>query len=175
MATNPDAVDTASSPPGDGITMVKQLKQVGFKGPIGRLGGPGTQEIAKALGGIEALQNFYWLELVAIDDPEVKAMWTKYQEVIGSPGPENTLMATAVAAGRMLLKGISAAGTTADSKKVAEALRALPVEDPNLGKGAWVGKAVYGNDQELGFPAGVGLIVNGKSLGVRKLDLVPVK
>src|SRR5919198_2388806 len=62
LAANPDAVDTASSPPGDSGIMVKQLRQAGFKGPIGRLGGPGTDEIARVAGGLDVLRDFYWYE-----------------------------------------------------------------------------------------------------------------
>ena len=36
MNVRPDAVDTASSPPGDAATMVKQLLEAGFSGVIGR-------------------------------------------------------------------------------------------------------------------------------------------
>lgn len=173
LNARPDVVDTASSPPGDAATMVKQLREAGFTGPIGRLGGPGTQEIIRAVGGLEALKDFYWLELVAIDDPQVRAMLTDYEKVMGKPAPDNTLMFTAVSAARMLLKAISKAGTSTDVKKVAEALRALPVEDPNLGKGAWTGQKFYGANQELSFPIGAGLIQGGKHMGVQKVDLTP--
>jgi branched-chain amino acid transport system substrate-binding protein len=94
MNVRPDAVDTASSPPGDAATMVKQLLEAGFSGVIGRLGGPGTPEIIRAAGGVEKIKGFYWLELVAIDDPKVKAMLTEYQRVMKTAAPDNTPMFT---------------------------------------------------------------------------------
>jgi branched-chain amino acid transport system substrate-binding protein len=171
MNVKPDAVDTASSPPGDGATMVKQLLEAGFTGVIGRLGGPGTPEIIRAAGGVEKIKGFYWLELVAIDDPKVKSMLADYQAVMKTPAPDNTLMFTSAAATRMVLKAITAAGTDSDAQKVADALRKLPPEDPYLGKGVWTGKANFGVDQELVFPVGMGLVVDGKHAGVTKLDL----
>ena len=63
---------------------------------------------------------------------------------------------------RLVVKAISKAGTASDTTKVAAALRALPVEDPNLGKGLWVGQEFFGINQELSFPFGIGLIVDGK-------------
>lgn len=167
---NPDAVDTASSPPGDAATMAKQLREAGFNGVIGRLGGPGTAEIIRAVGGVEKLGNFYWLEIVPTDDPGVKALWEEYKELMGQPAPDNTLMIPAVASSRLLLKAISKAGTIDDAAKVAEALRSLPVEDKNLGKGEWTGQKIYGINQELSFPVGMGLIINGKTVGVQKID-----
>lgn len=171
MNARPDAVDTASSPPGDGATMVKQLLEAGFTGVIGRLGGPGTPEIIRAAGGVEKIKGFYWLELVAIDDPKVKSMLTDYQSVMKSAPPDNTLMFTSAAATRMVLKAITAAGTDSDAQKVADALRKLPPEDPYLGKGVWTGKSNFGVDHELVFPVGMGLVVDGKHAGVTKLDL----
>jgi branched-chain amino acid transport system substrate-binding protein len=170
LSSNPDAVDTASSPPADGATIAKQLREAGFDGPIGRLGGPGTPEIIRAVGGIDKLKNFYWLEIVPTDDPGVKSLWEDYKSLMGAPAPDNTLMATSVVASRMILKAITKAGTAADVKKVAEALRSLSVEDRNLGKGEWTGQTFYGINQEISLPVGMGMIVDGKHLGVRRID-----
>jgi branched-chain amino acid transport system substrate-binding protein len=157
----PDAVDTASSPPGDAGVIVKQLRQAGFEGPIGRLGGPGTSEIARVAGGYDVLKNFYWYEPVYIDD-KVRSMATSYKKLLGTDAPENNLFYQWVSAGRMVTKAISKAGTIDDTKKVAEALRSLPVEDEQMGKGLWIGQEFFGINQELSFPFGIGLILDGK-------------
>jgi branched-chain amino acid transport system substrate-binding protein len=171
LNARPDAVDTSSSPPGDAATMVKQLLEAGFTGTIGRLGGPGTPEIIRAAGGVEKLKGFYWLEVVAIDDPKVRTMLADYQTVMKFAPPDNTLMFTAAAATRMVLKAITAAGTDKDANKVADALRKLPAVDPYLGTGVWTGKETFGINQELAFPVGMGLIVDGKLLGVTAVDV----
>ncbi|MGE5511021.1 MAG: ABC transporter substrate-binding protein [Bacteroidota bacterium] len=157
----PDAVDTASSPPGDAGVIVKQLRQAGFEGPIGHLGGPGTSEIARVAGGYDVLKNFYWYEPVYIDD-KVRSMATSYKKLLGTDAPENNLFYQWVSAGRMVTKAISKAGTIDDTKKVAEALRSLPVEDEQMGKGLWIGQEFFGINQELSFPFGIGLILDGK-------------
>jgi branched-chain amino acid transport system substrate-binding protein len=175
LNAQPGAVDTASSPPGDAATMVKQLRQAGFQGPIGRLGGPGTQEIVKAVGGLDILKDFYWLEIIPVDDPKVKGLWDEYKQLMGSAAIDNTIFGTAAAASRMLLRAISKAGTMTDAIKVAEVLRALPVDDPNLGKGVWTGQQIFGVNQELTFSSGFGLIKDGKNLGVRPVQLVNPK
>jgi branched-chain amino acid transport system substrate-binding protein len=171
LNTKPEAIDTSSSPPGDAATMVKQVRQAGFTGPIGRLGGPGVQEILRVVGGPEALGSFFWYEIVAMDDPKVRALWDDYKKLMGSEATQNTLMATGAAAARITLKAITSAGTMTDVEKIAAAIRATPVEDPNLGKGEWTGQKQFGINQELTFPVGMGLIVNGKELGIQRIEI----
>ncbi|MGP1676965.1 MAG: ABC transporter substrate-binding protein [Burkholderiales bacterium] len=161
LNAHPDAIDTASSPPGDAGVIIKQLRQAGFKGAIGRLGGPGTSEIARVAGGYEVLQNFYWYEPVYIDD-KVLEMKSEFKRLVKTDPPENNLFYQWVAAARMVTKAITKAGTITDTQKVAVALRSLPVEDRNMGKGLWIGQQQYKINQELSFPFGIGLIIDGK-------------
>lgn len=170
LAAKPDAVDTASSPPGDAGIIVKQLRQAGFDGPVGRLGGPGTDEIARVAGGMDVLKNFYWYEVVPTEDPKVRAVSDEYKKLVGKDAPENTNFWLWMAPPRMLLQAISKAGTT-DTTKVAEALRSLPVKDPNLGEGKWTGEKFFGINQEIFFPFGVGMIADGKMLGVQRVEV----
>lgn len=160
MNAKPEAVDLASSPPGDAGILVKQLRQAGFEGPIGRLGGPGYGEISRVAGGDDVLKDFYWYEPVVIDEKTLQIA-EDYKKLMGSERPENNLFFQWVSGARMVVKAIAKAGTT-DTGKVAEALRALPVSDPNLGAGHWIGQEFFGINQELSFPFGVGLVTNGK-------------
>jgi branched-chain amino acid transport system substrate-binding protein len=168
MNVNPQAVDLASSPPGDAGIMVKQLRQAGFEGPIGRLGGPGYGEISRVAGGDEVLKNFYWYEPVFIDE-KVQQVAEEYKKLLGTDRPENNLFFQWVSGARMVIKAIAKAGTT-DTGKVAEALRSLPVSDPNLGTGHWIGQEFFGINQELSFPFGVGLVINGKLQPTTKVE-----
>ena len=173
LSRNPDAVDTASSAPSDAGIMVKQLREAGFKGPIGRLGGAATDEIVRIVGGAAILKDFYWFENVPLDDPKVKAVWPAYKQLMEVDAPENTNLVLWLAAAHMLLKAISEAGTITDTKRVAETLRALPVEDPVLGHGDWTGKAFFGIAQEMSFPFGIGMMVDGKTLPVQRVEAPP--
>jgi branched-chain amino acid transport system substrate-binding protein len=173
LAGTPDVVDTASSPPGDAGVIVKQLRLAGFTGPIGRLGGPGTEEIIRVAGGIDVLKNFYWFETVATDDPKVREIDALYKKLLGKDPVGGTALWGNLPAARMTMKAIAAAGTADDAQAVAAALRKLPVEDPNMGKGYWTGKKQYGIAQELSFPFGVGIIKDGKNLGVTRQEATP--
>jgi branched-chain amino acid transport system substrate-binding protein len=170
MAAHPDVVDTASSPPGDAGVIIKQLRLAGFEGPIGRLGGPGTDEILRVAGGLDVVKNFYWFETVPTEDPKVRAIDDLYRKLVGKEPVGGTSFWADLPAARLTLKAISAAGTIDDVQKVAEALRKLPVEDPNMGKGVWSGQKAFAINQELFFPFGVGIIKDGKNLGVKKIE-----
>ncbi len=169
LATNPDAVDTASSPPGDAGVIVKQLRLAGFKGPIGRLGGPGTEEILRVSGGIDVLKDFYWFETVAVTD-EMREIDTIYRKLLGKEPVGGTALWGNLPAARMTMKAIVNAGTVEDAGKVAAELRKLAVVDPNMGKGVWSGQKQYGINQELFFPFGVGIIKDGKDLGITRVE-----
>ncbi len=171
LRSNPTAIDTASSPPGDAAAMVKQLLEAGFQGVFGRLGGSATEEIIRAAGGVEQLGNFYWIESIYIDtkmlDTVVARQKKLNQSVLGNP----TVVALFAASGRVALKAAANAGTVSDGSKVAQEIRKLTLDDPWLGKGNWTGLPAFGIRQELGFPVGMGLIVKGKNLGVSPVSM----
>lgn len=170
LSRHPDTVDTSSSAPSDAGVIVKQLREAGFDGPIGRLGGAATDEILRIVGGPEVLKNFYWFENVPTDDPKVRSIYADFKKTMGVDAPENTNLMLWAAATRMLLTAVTKAGTITDTKKVAEALRALPVEDRYFGSGHWTGQRFFGINQEISFPFGIGMMVNGKLLPVERVE-----
>ncbi|HMO30350.1 ABC transporter substrate-binding protein [Enterovirga sp.] len=162
LGSNPGAVDLASSPAGDAGIIVKQLRQAGFEGPIFRLGGPAFEEIARVAGGVNVLKDFLWYEPVYIDD-NVRALEAKHLKLMGRPRPENADFFRWTFAARMMIKAANAAGTVSDPQKIADAMRALPVEDENIGRGYWIGKKFFGIRQQMSYPFAIGVVVNGET------------
>ena len=158
---NPEAVDLASSPAGDAGIIVKQLRQAGFEGPIFRLGGPGTEEIGRVAGGYDVLKDFFWYEPVSMDD-NLRALEKKHEDLMGSPRPENADFFRWTFAARMTIKAVQAAQSVDDAEKIAEAMRNLPVEDENIGKGFWIGQKFFGINQEMSYPFAIGVIAGGE-------------
>jgi branched-chain amino acid transport system substrate-binding protein len=168
-----DAIDIASSPPTDGGTLVKQLRQAGFAGPIGRLGGPAFDEILRVAGGLDVIKDFYWYGGVRVSDPQVeKKLADDYKKLMGAKLPENPDVASWSAVTRLLLKAIANAGTIEDVQKVAAALRTVPIEDPYLGKGGWIGKKFFGINQEVSFPFGMGMVIDRKLQDIRPMGVL---
>jgi len=161
LSANPGAIDLASTPAGDAGIIVKQLRQAGFEGPVFRLGGPGFEEIARVAGGVEVLKDFLWYEPVYRDE-NTKALDEKYKKLMGEERPENADFYRWTFAARMMVKAANAAGTVDDADKIAEAMRNLPVEDENIGKGHWIGQKFFGINQEMSYPFAIGVVQDGK-------------
>lgn len=168
---NPDTVETSSVPPGDATILTKQLLEAGYTGTIGSLGGVGSEPIIQGAGGVSKLKTFYWLELVPVDDPGFARLKADYRRVMKAPPPENPEFAVHVIAAEQLLRAISLAGTDRDAEKIAAELRKMTPESRYFGKGGWRGKTIYGINQELAFPIGLSMVVNGKKLPVQRIDI----
>ncbi|MCG7400354.1 ABC transporter substrate-binding protein [Caballeronia zhejiangensis] len=167
----PDTIETSSVPPGDAAILAKQLLEAGYTGAIGSLGGVGAAPIIQGAGGVDKLKAFYWLETSPVDDPGVVKMKADYTRLMKAPPPENPLFPVYTVAAEQILRAISIAGTDQDPEKIATALRQMTPESRYLGKGGWRGKTNYGINQELAFPVGLGMAVDGKKLPVRRIDI----
>lgn len=173
LSANPDAIEMSTVPPGDTAILVKQLLEGGYEGVIGSLGGTGVASIEEGAGGLENLKNVYWLEVSPVDAPGIVKMREDYAKIMGKHTPENPLFPVYVMAAEVILQGISAAGTDSDGEKIAEALRGLTPESRYMGKAGWRGKEQYGINQELTFPPGLGLIVDGQKQPTTIVDIAP--
>ena len=171
MNENPDTVELAATPPGDAALLVKQLLQAGYTGVFGGLGGIGVNPVVQGAGGIDKLKGYYWLQLMPVEDPGAQRLRVDYERVMNSSPPQNDLLYTSTTATEQLLRAISAAGTDQDADKIAAALRKMTPESRYFGKGGWRGQSQYGINQELAFPVGLGIIADGKRVGVQRIEI----
>lgn len=160
LKRKPDLIDFASSPAGDVATMIKQLRQAGYKGTFSRLGGDSTAEITKAAGR-DKMKDFFFYAPVNFEDPKVKKILPSFKKA-------TKMDATGIALGwipgsRALLNAISQAGTIDDTKAVAAKLRKSPLKDDLLGQATWTGKEEFGVNQEMTWPFNIGVIKDGKA------------
>ena len=161
MRENPGAIEVSTVPPGDASILVKQLLEAGYSGVIGSLGGAGVAPIVDGAGGIENLTNVYWLEIAPLDSSGVTKMKQDYKATMGADAPANALFPVFVTSAELLLDAISKAGADDDGGKIADALRKLTPTSRYMGAAGWRGKLQYGINQEVTFPPGLGMIVNG--------------
>lgn len=167
LRDNPDAVDLASTPPGDAGVVIKQLRQAGFEGPIGRVGGEATTAIIAAVGDAAGLGEFYFYAAADLQSPEVVEYLEAYTAEFGEePLPVSVQL---LPSARLLLKAIDEADST-DTTKVAETLADLPIDDPTVGKGTWGGEDFYGINHEVVLPFYAGRYQNGQ-LTLTPLDV----
>ncbi len=166
MMQAPDAIETGPMPPGEAMILSKQLLEAGYKGVFGRMG-TGAEQIVKGVGGVDKMTTIYWYEAVPIEEPGIAKMNEEFQRLMKGPVPENSLVYNAQMAAEQILRAVSRAGSADDVEKIAAELRKVPPESRYLGKGGWRGKTMYGSNQALAFPIGMGFIVNGKKEPVR--------
>ncbi|ALV39970.1 hypothetical protein AU252_01310 [Pseudarthrobacter sulfonivorans] len=159
LRDKPDAVDLASTPPGGAGVIIKQLRQAGFAGPVGRIGGESMAAITNAVGSAEALGDFFYYAPVNLESAPVKEYQEQFKAEFGKePLP---VSAQLLPAARLLVKAIDAADST-DPAEVAKALEKLPIDDPTQGKGVWGGKEFYGINHEIINDFYAGRYQNGK-------------
>jgi branched-chain amino acid transport system substrate-binding protein len=120
---------------------------------------------------VEKVKACYWLETSPVDHPGIIKLKTDYQRVMKAPPPENPLFPVFALAAEVALRGVSLAGTDQDADKIAEALRKMTAESRYMGKAGWRGKTIYGMNQELSFPVGMGMIVDGKRLPGKTIEI----
>lgn len=167
MRGNPDVIDFASSPAADVGTMIKQLRQAGYKGVFARLGGDSTAEIKK-VAGLANMKDFFYYAPVDFNTEEVKGIQARFKKATGM---EPTGIALGwIPGARTMLESISSAGTIEDTKAVAEVMRKNDLSDPLLGDGVWTGQEEFGVNQEMSWPFHVGLIKDGKPATFRQLE-----
>ncbi len=171
MNVKPDAIEISTVPPADSGNLVKHLVEAGYPGVIGSLGGTGFNPIAQGAGGVDKLKAFYWLETAPVDHPGILKLKQDFERIMKTPPIDNPNMLVAALAAEVTLKAISDAGTDADAEKIAAALRKLTPESRYMGKSGWRGKTIYGVNQELSFPVGLGMVIDGKKLPVKTISI----
>jgi branched-chain amino acid transport system substrate-binding protein len=171
MSANPDLAEISSAPPADQIVIVRQLREAGYAGVIGSAGGTGITPLLQGADTLQNLKNAYWGELSPLDHPGVVRMKQEYEQLMKAVPPQLTLFPVYVVATEQMLRGISLAGTDQDGDKIAEAMRKMTPESRYLGKAGWRGRAMYGVNQELSYPVGAGMVVDGRRLPVKTVEI----
>lgn len=171
LNANPGTVEMTSVPPGDAISIAKQLAEAGYKGYVGSLGGSGPMPIIQAFGGLDKVKGLYWLDISPASHPGIVKMRADFQRVMKVPAPEPALFSTVALAAEVALNAISRAGTDQDGEKIADVLRKSTPESRYVGKAGWRGKTLYGINQELTFPVGMGMVIDGKMAPARTIEI----
>jgi branched-chain amino acid transport system substrate-binding protein len=160
MAAGIDAIDLNGDPPDTAGLIVKQARELGFKGPIVRNGGPATQEIVAVAGS--AAEG---MMVSSLTDPSNKAVadyakryQDKYHEKMNGFSP------AFYDAAHMLFLAMQKAGTVTDSEKVRDQLAALKDYKGIQGTVNWGGKTSYGIDHQMQSPFFVSEVKNGQEV-----------
>jgi branched-chain amino acid transport system substrate-binding protein len=143
-----DVFDLNSASPGDAGLMLKQVRQIGFKGQMLQTGGAGVDEIKSIAGDL--VDRFYKYDVIDEASPQVKPLVAAYQAKYS--GPMNGMVPIYYNATKILLEAIRRADSL-DTTKVRDALEKMEGWQTQLyGPLHWGGKTEYGVNHQILLP-----------------------
>lgn len=159
FAQKPDILNLNGSNPGDCGLILKQARQMGYKGLIVKIGGPGTPEMLK-VAGKDLMEGFIYYSPINPDDQKIIEINKKYDKKF--PPPMNGFTPQFYDGTLWLFEAIKKAGTVSDTEKVKAALEGLTFNGVYTGRMSWTGKETYGIDHQVKFPFYVMVVKDGK-------------
>ena len=161
MAKGVDAIELDGNAPGTAGLIVKQARELGFKGLIIRSGGPATPEIVN-VAGTSAANGMLVNTPIDPANAAVKAYadryFARYKKRMNGFSPafyDGT---------HMLLQAMTTAGTTADTDRVRVALENTKDFKGILGTLNWTGAEVYGTAHQISAPFYIARVQDGQEV-----------
>jgi branched-chain amino acid transport system substrate-binding protein len=167
LAQNIDAFELDGNAPQTAGLLVKQLRELGFKGAIIRTGGDATADLVK-IAGKEATENVYVHQPIDPASPAIQALTKRFEDKYKIP--LNAFNPFFYANLQMLFAAMQKAGTVTDTDKVREAMLGLKDFDTVLGKVNWTGEKQWKSNQQLDAPFYVAVIKDGAAQIVAKCN-----
>ncbi|MEI6113759.1 MAG: ABC transporter substrate-binding protein [Burkholderiales bacterium] len=161
MAKGIDGIELNGTSPTTAGVIVKQARELGFKGLFIRSGGPATPEIVAVAGPVASEGMIVYTQFDPTN-PAVMAYAERYRSKYGKQ--MNGFSPSFYDGTHMLLQAISTAGSTTDTEKVRVALGAIKDYKGILGTSNWTGKEAYGSNQQIDAPFFLSEVVNGKEI-----------
>ncbi len=160
LSQNVDLFDLNSNAPGEAALLVKQAREVGFKGQILQAGGSGIDEIIKVAGKLA--DGFLKYDTVDFDAPEMKpfvaAYNAKYSGIINGEAP------TYYNGVQILLEAIRRADSL-DTEKVRNELEKTEGFKTKLfGTVRWTGERDYGVNHQILLPFFIKEVKDGRAV-----------
>jgi branched-chain amino acid transport system substrate-binding protein len=166
ISLNPNIIDIGSSAPATAGLIVRQARELGFKGQFVKTAGPGENEIVAAAGK-EASEGLIGLLFADPANKGYQHIAAEYRKSVGQE--PNEMLLPCYDGVNVLLRAIQKAGDVNDTAKVrnafAQVLPTISVQGEELKLG---GKDVYGADQEIVTVNYIGVIRNGEPVVIGK-------
>lgn len=162
MAKGAELLELDGNAPGEAGLMVKQARQLGFKGIIIQTGGPGLEEVLRVAGPLA--EGFLSYDLFDPTDPAVQA-YVKGYRAKWPEGPIPGISVMYYNASMILMEAFKKADSV-DVEKVRTALENLEGAPTVFGPVRWTGKERYGINHQLLHAFFISEIKNGK-IGMR--------
>ena len=153
-----DTIELDGNSPATAGLIVKQARELGFKGKIVRTGGPATADIVN-VAGKAATDGMFVHTPLNPNLPSTKAYMDAYAAKYKSP--MNGFSPSFYDGTNMMFEAMRKAGTVTDSEKVRNEMANLKDFNGALGVLSWTGKNAYGINQQLNLPFYVAEVKDG--------------
>ena len=167
IATKPDFIDLSATPPATAGLVIRQGRELGFKGIFVKSGGAGPKDIVAGAGKefAEGTINILYADPANKGYQRVAA---EYKKAVGQE--PNELIVSFYDGVNVLLHAIQKAGDVNDTAKVVAAFpSALPMQSVQGDTLTFGGKATAGVDRQIMTVNYVGSIKNGEPVIIGKV------
>lgn len=161
-----DLIELGGTSPATAGLIVRQARELGYKGLFSKTGGAGPKDIVAAAGkeAAEGVINMLYADPASDGYRRIAA---EYKKAVGQE--PNEILVSFYDATNVLLRAIQKAGTIDDTAKVAAAFsQALPMRSVQGDELTLGGKARYGVDQQIMSVNYIGVIENGEPVVLGK-------
>ncbi len=161
IATGVDTIELDGNSPATAGLIVRQARELGFKGLIVRSGGPATAEIV-AVAGKDAAEGMLVNTPIDPANKAVQDYSARYSKKYGKR--MNGFSPAFYDGTHMLFAAMQQAGTVTDSERVKNALEATKNYPGILGQLNWTGAASYGIDHQIDAPFYIAEVKGGQEV-----------
>lgn len=153
-----DGLELGGNSPTTAGLILKQARELGYKGPVFITGGDVAAELVKVAGKHAAEGTYVHLPIDA-SLPGTAAYIARYK---AKYGPNMNGFSPFFYSGlQMLFAAMQKAGTVDDNTKVAKELEALSNFPTAIGNASWTGEKRYGVNHQIDLPFYIGRIKDG--------------
>ena len=163
LAEKPNLIDLGSTPPATAGLMIRQARELGYKGQFAKTGGAGPEEIVK-IAGKKAADGMVSMLYVDPTNPAYRKLAAQFKKDVGQA--PNPILLPNYDAVNVLLHAIQKAGTVQNTAKVAAAFaKVLPMKSLSGDTLKLGGEA----DHQIMTTTYIGVIKKGVPVAVGKI------
>ena len=170
MAAGVEIFELDGNSPGDSGLMLKQARQIGYRGVIIQIGGPAIDEIVAVAGPLA--EGFLSYDMFDFTAPNAKSFVEAYRAKYGKDTIINAQTPAFYNATKVMMEAIRRAGSL-DTKAVRDQLEKIEGFDAGIyGPVVWGGKKQYGVEHQMLLPFLISEVKGGKP--VPRAQLKPI-
>jgi branched-chain amino acid transport system substrate-binding protein len=163
-----DGLELGGNSPTTAGLILKQARELGYRGPVFVTGGDVAAEMIK-VAGKEAAEGTYVHLPIDTSLPDTAAYVARFK---AKYGPNMNGFSPFFYSGlQMLFAAMKKAGTVEDTTKIAATLEGLSDVPTAIGKAGWTGEKQYGIKHQIDLPFYVGQIKDGVVVKVATCDV----